>query len=240
MDKRSDGRLAIGRLGTPHGVRGDLKVLSYSGEFTHFLGLAEVDLEPASGEVSAAMGGAAALRRAAAAGGPAAIGDVTTAGGPAAIGGVTAAGGPGAAASHGAAASRRAPLRDASGRRNLHLRVRRVEEGLGGLVMAFAGYDSPEAARALTGMEIVVSRDKAAPLGPNEWYVTDLVGLELVSEGQALARVVSVLEGGSDPWLEAELPEGRRALVPFRKEFVGAVDIPAGRIELLAPWLLES
>ncbi len=202
MDKRSDGRLAIGRLGTPHGVRGDLKVLSYSGEFTHFLGLAEVDLEPASGEVSAAMGGAAALR--------------------------------------GAGVSRGAPLRDASGRRNLHLRVRRVEEGLGGLVMAFAGYDSPEAARALTGMEIVVSRDKAAPLGPNEWYVTDLVGLELVSEGQALARVVSVLEGGSDPWLEAELPEGRRALVPFRKEFVGAVDIPAGRIELLAPWLLES
>jgi len=201
VDRRSDGRLAIGRLGSPHGVHGDLKVQSYSGEFAHFLDLAEVELEPALGEVSAGLQGAAA--------------------------------------SQGAAVSPGAASRGGPGRRGLRLRVRRVEEGLGGLVMAFVGYDSPEAARALSGLEIVVSRDKAAPLGPNEWYVADLVGLKLVNEGAALAQVVSVVEGGPDPWLEAELPEGRRALVPFRKEFVGAVDIPAGTIELLAPWLLE-
>ncbi len=184
MDRRSDGRLAIGRLGSPHGVHGDLKVKSYSGEFAHFLDLVELDLEPARDE--------------------------------------------------GSPAARERPVP-----RILHVRVRRIEEGPGGLLAAFQGYDSPEAARALTGMEIVVPRDKAAPLGPDEWYVADLVGLELVHEGKSLARVVSVIEGGPDPWLEAELEGGRRALVPFRKEFVGAVDVPAGSIELLAPWLLD-
>jgi 16S rRNA processing protein RimM len=184
VDRRSDGRLAIGRLGAPHGVHGDLKVKSYSGEFAHFRGLTELDLEPAQDDGSPSV-------------------------------------------------------HEKPAQRSLHLRVRRVEDGPGGLLLAFAGYDSPEAARVLTGLEIVVSRDKAAPLGPNEWYVADLIGMKLFSGGQALARVVSVVEGGSDPWLEAELEGGRRALVPFRKEFVGAVDIPSGSIELLAPWLLD-
>jgi 16S rRNA processing protein RimM len=177
--------LAIGRLGAPKGLRGDLKAHSYSGEFDHFLDLKSVQLrgqDPATG----------------------------------------------------------AP-------RTLQLRVSRVERSGGGLSMAFAGYDSPEAARALTGMDILAERADCAPLAENEWYVADLVGLSLVLDGKAVAKVRSVLEGGSDPWLEAVLPAGageggasRTALVPFRKEFVGEVDLGAGTIELLAPWLLEE
>jgi 16S rRNA processing protein RimM len=106
--------------------------------------------------------------------------------------------------------------------------------------MAFVGYASPETARVLTGMEIVVPRSEAAPLKPNEWYVVDLVGLSLVREGEKLAEVRSIIEGGADPWLEALIIGGRVALVPFRKEFVGEVDIEAGTIELLAPELLDE
>jgi 16S rRNA processing protein RimM len=168
------GHLFIGRLGAPRGVRGDLKVHSYSGEYEHFLDLAEVDL----------MGPATRLR----------------------------------------------------------LKVERIEAGGGGLSMAFAGYASPEAARVLTGLEIVAPRSEAAPLKKDEWYATDLVGSALVLPGPGgaeLAVVASVLDGGPEPWLEALLPDGRKAIVPFRKEFVGAVDLAARRIELLAPWILE-
>ena len=105
--------------------------------------------------------------------------------------------------------------------------------------MAFVGYETPEAARVLTGLDIMVARDRAAPLKDNEWYVADLVGLDLTHEGRVVARIRSVLEGGPDPWLEAELPDGRRSLVPFRGEFVGSIDLSAGRVELLAPWLLD-
>jgi 16S rRNA processing protein RimM len=170
-DKAAGGRLAIGRLGAPRGVRGDLKVHSYSGEWEHFLRLKEVDLE-------------------------------------------------------------------AEGR-TLHLKVARIEESAGALSMAFEGYASPEAARALTGLDIMVDRKDAAPLGENEWYAVDLIGLDLRSEGSRLATVRSVIEGGSEPWLEALLPDGRLCLVPFRKEFVGEVDIAGRSIELIAPWLLE-
>jgi len=189
------GKLAIGRLGAPRGVRGELRVHSYSGEFKHFLGLKEVDLVPGPGLAGASAPGGLDRTR-------------------------DAAGAPRAAG----------PLR---------LKVLRIEEGAGSLGITFVGYESPEAARALTGMDIVADRAAAAPLGENEWYVADLVGLELSCAGLSVARVVSVLDGAADPCLEARLPDGRSALVPFRKEFVGEVDIEGGRIELLAPWLLE-
>jgi 16S rRNA processing protein RimM len=173
--------LAIGRLGAPKGVRGDLKVHSYSGESAHFLKLKDVTLrggDPATGSV-----------------------------------------------------------------RELRLKVARVGGGSGGsaegLTIAFEGYASPEAARALTGMDIIVPLAQAAALKPGEWYVDDLVGLALTSGGSRVATVRSILEGGNEPWLEAVLPEGRAAIVPFRKEFVGEVDIEGGTIELLAPELLE-
>jgi len=173
-----DDSLVIGRLGAPKGVRGDLKVHSYSGESAHFLRIKEADLrgtDPATG----------------------------------------------------------AP-------RSLKLKVVRIDGQAPNMTMAFVGYDSPETARVLTGLELVVPRSEAAPLKSNEWYVVDLVGLSLVRAGEKLATVRSILEGGADPWLEALLPDGRVALVPFRKEFVGDVDIKAGTIELIAPELLDE
>jgi 16S rRNA processing protein RimM len=163
----------LGKIGAPRGIKGDLRVKSYSGEFGHIQALKTVELR---GEG-----------------------------------------------------------------RILRLKVLRATEYPDCNTIAFEGYPTPEAARALTGMEIFAGREAAAPLADNEWYVADLVGLALCdSAGTELAKVVSFLEGGADPLLEAGLPDGRKRLVPFRREFVGEVDLAKGRIELLAPWLLEE
>ena len=128
----------------------------------------------------------------------------------------------------------------------LKLKVLRVEGSGSSLTIAFEGYPSPETARVLTGMEIIVPMAAAAPLRHNEWYVDDLVGLALVAapgtlgSGTKLAVVRSILEGGAEPWLEAVVEGGRTAIIPFRKEFVGSVDLAAGTIELLVPELLSD
>ena len=187
--------MAIGRIGAPKGVHGELKVNSYSGEYEHFLKLKEVLLEGEARVASAK----AALPSPVAAPEP----------------------------------------NSASPKRRMKLRVLRAQATDGGLVMTFEGYESPEAARKLTGMDIMAPRSQASPLRENEWYIADLIGLTLVSEGRQLARVESVLDGGSEPWLEARLTGGGKAVVPFRKEFVGEVRLDKGEIELLAPWILE-
>jgi 16S rRNA processing protein RimM len=186
--------VSIGRLGSPKGVRGDLKVHSYSGESSHFLMLKEVELRPGEGKA-------------------------------------------GTARAQASPPSSTLP-------KALRLKVLRVGGEGPSLTMAFEGYPSPETARVLTGMDIVVPRAAAAPLRPNEWYIDDLVGLALVgAKGERLAVVRSVLEGGAEPWLEVDIltsdASGNTAIVPFRKEFVGEVDVAGGTIELLVPELLS-
>jgi 16S rRNA processing protein RimM len=163
----------LGKIGAPRGIKGDLRVKSYSGEFGHIMALKVAELR---GEG-----------------------------------------------------------------RILRLKVARANEYPDCSTMAFEGYSTPEAARALTGLEIYGDRGSAAPLSDNEWYVADLEGLALRDkEGKELGKVVAFLDGGADPLLEALLPDGRRCLLPFRKEFVGEVNLAGGFIEVLAPWVLEE
>jgi 16S rRNA processing protein RimM len=112
------------------------------------------------------------------------------------------------------------------------------------VAMKFAGIDSPEAAKTLTGAELLIDREEAAPLGPGEFYVEDLKGLEVSAafgenRGEILGRITGVLEGGGGSLAEIRLNDGSLRLVPFRKEFFGDIDLDKGRAELLAGWILE-
>lgn len=123
--------------------------------------------------------------------------------------------------------------------RELFLKVRSLTEHSGQIALAFEGYDSPESLSDLVGSELILPRSEAAPLKASQFYASDLVGASLIFGDKALARVVSVISGGADDYLEAEMDGGRRALVPFRSEFVGRVDLDAGSIQLVHEWILE-
>lgn len=111
------------------------------------------------------------------------------------------------------------------------------------LHVRFAGVESVEAAKSLLGAEIIVKREYAAPLKEGEYYVEDLKGLEVVNTGgegaKAFGFITDVIEGGGGDLAEVELKSGERRLVPFRKEFLGDVDLKKGKIILLEPWILE-
>jgi 16S rRNA processing protein RimM len=74
------------------------------------------------------------------------------------------------------------------------------------LSLKFAGIDSPEAAKTLKGAEIIASREQAAPLNADEFYVEDLIGLEVYtrkspadgkSPGETIiGKITNIIEGG--------------------------------------------
>jgi 16S rRNA processing protein RimM len=108
------------------------------------------------------------------------------------------------------------------------------------LFIKFKGIDTPEAAKSLTGAEIVTGRENAVPLGPDEYYIGDLQGLTVAAEdGEILGQVTDILKGGGGELVEIRLPGGELRLVPFRKEFFGDVSPEEGRIVLLCRWILE-
>jgi 16S rRNA processing protein RimM len=108
------------------------------------------------------------------------------------------------------------------------------------LSVKLAGIDSPEAAKALAGAELLTERSEAAPLAEGEFYIEDLKGLTVYGGGSAiLGTIADVLEGGGGFLAEIVLVSGEKRLVPFRDEFFGAVDLENSRTELLAAWILE-
>jgi 16S rRNA processing protein RimM len=109
-------------------------------------------------------------------------------------------------------------------------------------IIKFKGYDSPEAAKALQGGEILVYRDNAAPLEENEYYIEDLRGLTVhlhVVSGPVVGTVTDVVEGGGGQLMEITTSHGEHRFIPFRNEFIGDIDIAGGTVVLKEGWILE-
>jgi len=109
------------------------------------------------------------------------------------------------------------------------------------VAIRFAGFDSPEAAKALRGAQLLISRKDAAPLQPGESYVEDLKGLAVLAadSGEILGHIADVIEGGGGDLAEIRLNDGKTRLVPFRKEFFTGIDLAKKRVMLQNLWILE-
>ncbi|MGD2137955.1 MAG: ribosome maturation factor RimM [Gammaproteobacteria bacterium] len=101
-----------------------------------------------------------------------------------------------------------------------------------GLVVRLAGVDDREAAAALKGAEIGVYRDRLPVPGEQEYYWSDLTGLQVVTTaGKVLGTVHHLIETGANDVLVVR--GEREVLVPFiRDQVIRAVDLAAGLIRV--------
>ena len=128
------------------------------------------------------------------------------------------------------------PLADARAARVFVFeRLRPLKDDL--LVVKVKGLESREAAAELRGVELFVRRDRLPPPSEDEYYYTDLVGLEAVTAtGEKLGRVASVTNYGAGDILEIARDDGGETLlVPFTRAVAPAIDFEAGRIVIEAP-----
>lgn len=116
--------------------------------------------------------------------------------------------------------------------------IQQVQENGNEVLVKIQGIDSPEDARVYNGWEIWVDRSMAAPLGEQEYYWADLHGCELVYDGSSVGEVVAMIEGPQADLFEVRKSDGTLCYVPFLDEYVGKVDVSAGRIELRVDWIL--
>lgn len=114
-------------------------------------------------------------------------------------------------------------------------RPRKVLEGRRhgkGLVARIEGCDDRDQAAALVEQEIAVTRDRLPPAGADEFYWTDLEGLEVwTCEGTCLGRVDHLFSTGVNDVLV--VAGERERLIPFAwDDVVRSVDFGQGRIEV--------
>ena len=101
-----------------------------------------------------------------------------------------------------------------------------------GFAARLSGVSTKDAADALRGARLYVSRDVLPSLPDDEFYYTDLMGLTVVDTGgETLGRVHAVHNHGAADLLEVR-PEGggETVLLPFTEANVPTVDLAAQRL----------
>ena len=89
-----------------------------------------------------------------------------------------------------------------------------------GLVAHFVGYDDPDAAKLLTGVELAVLPQELPPLQAEDFYWHELVGMRVVTNtGQFLGTVARMMETGANDVLVVQPAQGsmdtRERLIPY-------------------------
>jgi 16S rRNA processing protein RimM len=111
--------------------------------------------------------------------------------------------------------------------------VESVRPASGSLLFKFRGIDSMSDAEPWRGAEVRIPRAERLELDPGEFYLSDLVGCEVVERGtgQSLGVVTGWNDGGSSGLLEV----GPDLLIPFVRSICVGIDIAARRIEVELP-----
>jgi len=101
----------------------------------------------------------------------------------------------------------------------------------GAFAARLTGVATREEAEALKGTRLYAPRDRLPPLGDDEYYHADLIGLSVVDTGGAVLGVVrAVLDHGAGDILEIARPGQPELLLPFTRAVVPTVDLAAGRL----------
>lgn len=122
------------------------------------------------------------------------------------------------------------------------VQVRNAKSHSGDVTATLVDVSDREAAEALKGATVQVSRADFPELPEDEYYWTDLIGLDAVNlQGEALGKVTDMMHNGAQSILritpeadpnaapDAKAPE---RLVPFVDQYVKTVDLQARLITL--------
>lgn len=103
-------------------------------------------------------------------------------------------------------------------------------------VAFFEGVDDRSAAEELVRAILWIDQDDAeTPAEEDAWYDHQLVGLDVIRDGEKVGRVIRVDHFPAQDLLIVRLPGDEEVLVPFVKAIVPEVDLAGGRVIVTPP-----
>jgi len=105
----------------------------------------------------------------------------------------------------------------------------------GQVILQLQGVERIEEAEKLRGLEVWLEEAQLPPLGEDEFWHRDLLGLEAVDEeGRSLGRVTEIVDTAEVAVLVVSR-SGRERFVPFTREYVPEVALSEGRVVVRPP-----
>ena len=94
------------------------------------------------------------------------------------------------------------------------------------VIVKFKGFDNINDIEIYKNKDILITREDAVPLGPDENFIVDLIGLKVMTdEGEELGTLKDVLQTGANDVYVVEMTDGKELLLPAIKQCILNVDL---------------
>ena len=101
------------------------------------------------------------------------------------------------------------------------------------VILKFKGYDNINEIEKYKSRDLLITRDQAVDLEPDEYFITDLIGLTVVSDqGAELGTLKDVLETGANDVYVVAMKDGKELMLPAIGDCILNVDLEQGRMEV--------
>lgn len=101
------------------------------------------------------------------------------------------------------------------------------------VILKFRGYDNINEIEKYKSRDLLITRDQAVDLAPDEYFITDLIGLAVVSDqGVELGTLKDVLETGANDVYVVAMKDGKELMLPAIGDCILNVDLEQRRMEV--------
>ena len=113
-----------------------------------------------------------------------------------------------------------------TGKELCELDIERVKYFKQYVILKFKDVDNINDIEPYKGKSLYVTREFAVPLKENEYYIADLIGMEVYLEnGECFGTLMDVMETGANDVYVVHLEAGKEVLIPAIKDCIKEVDV---------------
>lgn len=99
------------------------------------------------------------------------------------------------------------------------------------VILKFKGFDNINDVEMWRQMDLLITRDQAVKLNPDENFIVDLIGLTVMTdEGEKLGVMQDVLQTGANDVYVVKMTSGKEVLLPAIKDCILNVDLEKGEM----------
>lgn len=100
------------------------------------------------------------------------------------------------------------------------------------VILSFKEFKDINEVEKYKNCELYVTRDNAVPLDEDEYYIADVIGMDVCENGDKLGVLVDVMQTGSNDVFVVDLGDKKELLIPVIKECVLDIDYEESKINV--------
>ena len=118
-----------------------------------------------------------------------------------------------------------------AGKEQKTLEIEQVKFFKNMVILKFKGFDNINDVEMWRQKDLLITREQAVKLSPDENFIVDLIGLAVMTdEGEKLGEMVDVLQTGANDVYVVKTGSGKEVLLPAIKDCILNVDLEKGEM----------